>query len=80
MPTVEQRVEKLTQTVEHNFDKVHKKLNALTEDSATLKERTKQHEKRMDRQDKKSVGIAAVTGVAGGGFGTFIKSLLTGGS
>lgn len=44
-----------------------------------LCERTEQHEKRMDRNDRRSAGLGAVTGALGGIVAGFFRSLFTGG-
>lgn len=42
---------------------------------ARIDERTKQHEKRMDRLDKKAAGLGAVTGMLGGALAVVGKAL-----
>ncbi len=41
-----------------------------------LEERTMQHEKRMDRDDRRSGAIGAGAGLFGGVLGAFLKSLV----
>jgi len=45
---------------------------------ARIDERTKQHEKRMDRAEKKAAGLGAVTGALGGIFAVLGKSIWPG--
>lgn len=61
------------------LDKIHEVMNKHGKLLARIDERTLQHEKRMDRSDRRSAGIGTVTGVIGGALAMFVKSL-TGGS
>jgi hypothetical protein len=46
---------------------------------AAIDERTKQHEKRMDRSDRKAAGISGAGGLFGGALVVFVKSFFPGG-
>lgn len=54
---------------------VKKALQKQGETLAAINERTKQHEKRMDRMDKKSAGLGAATGALGGFLAVLVRSL-----
>ena len=65
--------------LKQNHKDLHTKVDKIAQNGARLDERTKNHEKRMDRNDRRSAGLGAMTGLAGGGLVAFLKSLWPGG-
>lgn len=61
--------------IDRNLREITQSLRKHGECLVRIDERTLQHEKRMDRQDRKSAALGALTGLLGGFLAAFSKSL-----
>lgn len=69
------RDEKIDALFKLLLDDIRGHLQKHGETLARIDERTKLHEKRMDRMDKRAAGLGAVTGAVGGALAVLGKSL-----
>lgn len=66
--------------MEEKLNRVLDELNDHGECLARIDERTKQHEKRMDRADRRATGLGAFAGLLAGFFAAVAKAFVGGGS
>jgi len=60
------------------LEKIHDEQIEQGKTLAAIDERTQQHEKRMDRSDRKAMGISGAGGLFGGAIAVFVKSFFPG--
>lgn len=60
------------------LEEIHADVKAHGETLARIDERTMQHEKRMDRTDRRSAAISSGGGLLGGALAILVKSLFPG--